>query len=566
MTFLADAHERGVLRQVGPVYQFRHIELQRRLSGGTESNISPAAPEDCLPEYRHGRIRIFPRPPVSSHPIPGKIYFWLVFLTSTTLCISILVASITPIPAHNYSPTGAILAGFGIMTSIWFGLYAYRIPSGKVTNSAIWSAIARYVAPWTSQERSNQDSSTSVESDDPERAFDLGSFRPGKNNLANHRDRPYPFLLTALIGAVFIALLAVVLSALTAVPDPDATLPHSSWIDLSKASFSPNSTTLATVDSDAGVVLLWNVASRKVTATLSDPHVKRITDAVFSPDGTTVAIGDLNGSTYLWNVASSKLTATLTDPHGQGIYDAVFSPDGTTLAAEDSNGSIYLWNLASSKLTATLTDPHGQDIDDPLFSPNGITLATTEVMGSSISSIQLWDVASGRLIATLPHSQGIYSPTFSPDGSTLAAADGEDSVYLWNVASDKLTATLTDPHGQGCYTVLFSPDGTTLAAADFDGSTYLWNVASGRLAATFPDPHSQGVFAAAFSPDGTTLAAADNDGSTYLWNVASGKLAATLPDPDGQGVNAAVFSPDGTTLAAADDYDNIYLWKVSRFG
>lgn len=35
MSFLADAHEqRGVLRQVGAVYQFRHAELQRRLAGG----------------------------------------------------------------------------------------------------------------------------------------------------------------------------------------------------------------------------------------------------------------------------------------------------------------------------------------------------------------------------------------------------------------------------------------------------------------------------------------------------------------------------------------------------
>jgi hypothetical protein len=37
MTFLADAHRRGVLRQVGAVYQFRSIELQRHLAakGGT---------------------------------------------------------------------------------------------------------------------------------------------------------------------------------------------------------------------------------------------------------------------------------------------------------------------------------------------------------------------------------------------------------------------------------------------------------------------------------------------------------------------------------------------------
>ncbi|WP_206307164.1 hypothetical protein [Streptomyces sp. F001] len=32
MSFLADAHRRGVLRQVGAVYQFRHLELQRRLA------------------------------------------------------------------------------------------------------------------------------------------------------------------------------------------------------------------------------------------------------------------------------------------------------------------------------------------------------------------------------------------------------------------------------------------------------------------------------------------------------------------------------------------------------
>jgi len=32
VTFLADAHQRGVLRQAGAVYQFRHLELQRHLA------------------------------------------------------------------------------------------------------------------------------------------------------------------------------------------------------------------------------------------------------------------------------------------------------------------------------------------------------------------------------------------------------------------------------------------------------------------------------------------------------------------------------------------------------
>lgn len=32
MDFLADAHQRGILRQAGSVYQFRHIDLQHRLA------------------------------------------------------------------------------------------------------------------------------------------------------------------------------------------------------------------------------------------------------------------------------------------------------------------------------------------------------------------------------------------------------------------------------------------------------------------------------------------------------------------------------------------------------
>jgi hypothetical protein len=44
MAFLADAHRRGVLRQVGAVYQFRHIELQHRLASHPDTPGSPGSP------------------------------------------------------------------------------------------------------------------------------------------------------------------------------------------------------------------------------------------------------------------------------------------------------------------------------------------------------------------------------------------------------------------------------------------------------------------------------------------------------------------------------------------
>jgi hypothetical protein len=41
VSFLEDAHRRGVLRQAGAMYQFRHLELQRRLADRSDNHIEP---------------------------------------------------------------------------------------------------------------------------------------------------------------------------------------------------------------------------------------------------------------------------------------------------------------------------------------------------------------------------------------------------------------------------------------------------------------------------------------------------------------------------------------------
>ena len=274
----------------------------------------------------------------------------------------------------------------------------------------------------------------------------------------------------------------------------------------------------------------------------------QISSAAFSPDGTTLAAANADGTIYLWDVSAKSPIGALNNPSGRAVSSVAFSPDGKTLAAADAaaGGSIYLWNVPTKSLIAVLPEP-GQGAEASVaFSPDGKTLAA-----AAGGSTYLWNVPARSLIAVLPDpgQRAVAWVAFSPDGKTLAAADAGGSTYLWNVPARSLIATLPDPGQRAVAWVAFSPDGKTLAAADAGGSTYLWNVPARSLIATLPDPGQRAVAWVAFSPDGKTLAVVDAGGSTYLWNVPARSLIATLPDPGQRAVVSVAFSPDGKTLA-----------------
>ena len=114
-----------------------------------------------------------------------------------------------------------------------------------------------------------------------------------------------------------------------------------------------------------------------------------IVDIAYSPDGMHITISSYVG-TWIYHVQRGEVLAFPT------VSTLRFSPDGSTLATGNADGTVRLWDVATGTLKHSLIGDRNRIIMRLRFSPDGSTLAT----GSADGTVRLWDVATG----TLKHS------------------------------------------------------------------------------------------------------------------------------------------------------------------
>jgi WD40 repeat protein len=289
-----------------------------------------------------------------------------------------------------------------------------------------------------------------------------------------------------------------------------------------------------------------------------------------------------------WHEATTgKLTAVPTREPIQPRHSAVVaeSADGKrAVIAQLFHGSYVVIDIATGKTLQTIKSG-SPSRDRASLSADGKVLALPGPPppgNQGKIGVVVWDVdknAELTRVAALPIRS--VRTALSPDGKTLAtfgehhASDPipadltvrpERTVQLWEVASGKLLATLADTTcaGRSIPTAAFSPDGKTIAVSSGCGTIGLWEVPGGKLRDTLRGRTTAGA-QLAFSPDGKTLAGVSGDGAVERWALPDGKPLKTTPSPlKSSRESLSRFSScplSGTGLAFADN-DRVVVWGI----
>lgn len=374
-------------------------------------------------------------------------------------------------------------------------------------------------------------------------------------------------------------------------------------------------------------IVFGNVRSRElepplinVTADPPNSFMNQITETVypiseliFSPDGTVLAgIETRTTKSFnragrseskrtndikirLWYVSTGREFSTMTLKQSENIrlpLCLAFSSDSNTFATANQGDTVQIWNVASGGLISTITIPAPESappsrknaVSALTFHPDGktIAIATDGTESGGNSSLQLWNVADGKLISTLAEHPKMYS--IATNATNFLYLKGSDVFELRETNTGKMLQDLTPiwlhiiKNFSEIESLAFSSENALIAIGGRDGLIELWNGITAKRLLTLKG-HTGKIKTLAFSTDESVLASGSDDISIRLWNTRTGvqllKLTAHAKSGKKQNfsnaptlrsaelVNNLVFSSDGKYLAASSEYGTVWLWELS---
>ena len=294
-----------------------------------------------------------------------------------------------------------------------------------------------------------------------------------------------------------------------------------------------------------------------------------------SQDGRWVAAGEYKpGGLSIWDSRTRQQIGGLPV---EGTVQVGFCPQGSLLAISarvirtnqpSGEYQVQVLDVKTRGVVATL--PTGAECRAMAFSEDGSRLVTFVQDEFNINgNVMFWHLPDGQKLSSLA-APGLLEnenrASFTSDLGLAAYAieNGQFSVLDLVTGNERWKAKGADNR---VIALAFSKNGKVLAstAGYVEGAVRLWDVSSGQEIGRL-EGHRAWVSALAFWPDGKTLATASADQTIRLWDIsepARGRQLAVL-----QGHNCEVWAlcllPDIVTLVSGGKDGSVRFWDTTN--
>jgi RNA polymerase sigma factor (sigma-70 family) len=322
-----------------------------------------------------------------------------------------------------------------------------------------------------------------------------------------------------------------------------------------------------------GPFAIWDTATGKKIQDLGEAIYWSV---CFAPERGIVAASRHDQVVETWDLHTGKQLASWSAHAARNSAPFVtFTAGGKTLVSSGADHTICFWEPTTGKKLRSLGGVVNT-IHSLALSDDGKLLASVEIKESPPNvvggetpqaRVRILDTADGKVVrqveapaAKLRPGQvnGVRHVALSPNGKTLAGVGSESAVYLWDVATGKLSSRIA---AFAPSALSFSADGGTLAVATWGHAVQLYDVSSGKEL-----PRGEGLPQPAWflglTRDGKTLAAPDGGSTITLWDTATGELRRRLHGHE-RFVTGAILAADGRALFSAGADFTLRRWDLA---
>ncbi|HEV7904157.1 MAG TPA: TIR domain-containing protein, partial [Pyrinomonadaceae bacterium] len=240
-----------------------------------------------------------------------------------------------------------------------------------------------------------------------------------------------------------------------------------------------------------------------------------------------------------------------------GVVERVaLTPDGLRAVSGSADKTVKVWEVETGKCLATL-EGHAGVVYGVAITEDG----KVAVSGAVDKTVKVWEVETGKCLATLEgHTDMVLGVSVTADGRLAVSSSRDATLRVWDVEKGKCLTTL-EGHTGSVWGVAVTPDGRRAVSGAEDKTVRVWNIETGECLTTLKG-HSGSVGGVAITPDGRQVVSGAEDKTVRVWDIETGECLGVL-EGHTKTVRGVAVTADGRRAASCSDDTTVRVWDVA---